>query len=547
MKISNLSISKQLGLSILVAVFFLVISGALNSYSLSTVNAEMRSLYNDRVVPLKGLKKISDAYAVDVIDALNKANAGLLTAEEATQAIQSARTTINSDWQAYRSTRLTATETALVEQAEKLFGPANAAVDSLLRDLKGYSGLVSNQLENHDGELYATIDPISHKINELIDLQLTVAARGMETSQAEYDAAMMKTIGLGVIAVLISLGVAIVIARGITRPLGRAVDQAKAVAAGDLTQRIDVHSTNEIGQLLAAQQAMVESLTTVVAEVRRNAESVSTASGQIAQGNSDLSQRTEEQAAALEQTSASMEEMGASASHNAENAATANRLAGEANSVAAEGGDVVEQVVATMREINDSSVQVSNIVAVIDGIAFQTNILALNASVEAARAGEQGRGFAVVANEVRNLAQRSADAAKEIKVLIETSVERIGQGTTLADRAGATMQQVVSAITNVSTIVEEMSSASREQNEAVRQASEAVTQIDETTQQNAALVEESAAAAESLRGQAAELVKLVQQFQLASQPARGVDAQPERSVTSPQAYPAVDMGAPAYS
>ena len=547
MKISNLSISKQLGLSILVAVFFLVISGALNSYSLSTVNAEMRSLYNDRVVPLKGLKKISDAYAVDVIDALNKANAGLLTAEEATQAIQSARTTINSEWQAYRSTRLTAAETALVEQAEKLFGPANAAVDSLLRDLKGYSGLVSNQLENHDGELYATIDPISHKINELIDLQLTVAARGMETSQAEYDAAMMKTIGLGVIAVLISLGVAIVIARGITRPLGRAVDQAKAVAAGDLTQRIDVHSTNEIGQLLAAQQAMVESLTTVVAEVRRNAESVSTASGQIAQGNSDLSQRTEEQAAALEQTSASMEEMGASASHNAENAATANRLAGEANSVAAEGGDVVEQVVATMREINDSSVQVSNIVAVIDGIAFQTNILALNASVEAARAGEQGRGFAVVANEVRNLAQRSADAAKEIKVLIETSVERIGQGTTLADRAGATMQQVVSAITNVSTIVEEMSSASREQNEAVRQASEAVTQIDETTQQNAALVEESAAAAESLRGQAAELVKLVQQFQLASQPARGVDAQPERSVTSPQAYPAVDMGAPAYS
>ncbi|MES1946236.1 methyl-accepting chemotaxis protein with syntaxin/epimorphin coiled-coil domain [Salinisphaera sp. C84B14] len=547
MKIRNLSISKQLGLSILVAVFFLVISGALNSYSLSNVNAEMRSLYNDRVVPLKGLKTISDAYAVNVIDALNKANAGLLSAEEAAQAIQSARTTIDSEWQAYRATELTSAEAALVEQAEKLFGPANAAVDSLLRDLQGYSGFVSNQLENHDGELYATIDPISHKINELIELQLTVAERGMESSQAEYHAAMMKTIGLGVIAVLISLGVAIVIARGITRPLGRAVDQAKAVAAGDLTQRIDVHSTNEIGQLLAAQQAMVESLTTVVAEVRRNAESVSTASGQIAQGNSDLSQRTEEQAAALEQTSASMEEMGASASHNAENAATANRLAGEANSVAAEGGEVVAQVVATMREINDSSVQVSNIVAVIDGIAFQTNILALNASVEAARAGEQGRGFAVVANEVRNLAQRSADAAKEIKVLIETSVERIGQGTTLADRAGATMQQVVSAITNVSTIVEEMSSASREQNEAVRQASEAVTQIDETTQQNAALVEESAAAAESLRGQAVELVKLVQQFQLASQPARGVDAQPEHPVTSQQAYPAVDMGAPAYS
>ena len=547
MKIRNLSISKQLGLSILVAVSFLVLSGVLNSYTLSNVNAEMRSLYHDRVVPLKGLKVISDAYAVDVIDAVNKANAGIMTAEDATQAIQSARTTIDSEWQAYRATELTPAETALVEQAEKLFGPANAAVEGVLRDLQGYSGFVNNQLENHDGELYAAIDPISNKINELIDLQLNVAAQGMEASQAQYHAAMMKTIGLGVIAVLVSLGVAIVIARGITRPLSRAVDQAKAVAAGDLTRRVEVHSTNEIGQLLLAQQAMVESLTTVVAEVRRNAESVSTASGQIAQGNTDLSQRTEEQAAALEQTSASMEEMGASASHNAENAATANRLAGEANSVAAEGGEVVEQVVATMREINDSSVQVSNIVAVIDGIAFQTNILALNASVEAARAGEQGRGFAVVANEVRNLAQRSADAAKEIKVLIETSVERIGQGTTLADRAGATMQQVVAAITNVSTIVEEMSSASREQNEAVRQASEAVTQIDETTQQNAALVEESAAAAESLRSQAVELVTLVQQFQLASEPAHGPDAQPVQAGTSHEAYPAVGMGAPAYS
>ena len=547
MKIRNLSISKQLGLSILVAVSFLVLSGVLNSYTLSNVNAEMRSLYHDRVVPLKGLKVISDAYAVDVIDAVNKANAGIMTAEDATQAIQSARTTIDSEWQAYRATELTPAETALVEQAEKLFGPANAAVEGVLRDLQGYSGFVNNQLENHDGELYAAIDPISNKINELIDLQLNVAAQGMEASQAQYHAAMMKTIGLGVIAVLVSLGVAIVIARGITRPLSRAVDQAKAVAAGDLTRRVEVHSTNEIGQLLLAQQAMVESLTTVVAEVRRNAESVSTASGQIAQGNTDLSQRTEEQAAALEQTSASMEEMGASASHNAENAATANRLAGEANSVAAEGGEVVEQVVATMREINDSSVQVSNIVAVIDGIAFQTNILALNASVEAARAGEQGRGFAVVANEVRNLAQRSADAAKEIKVLIETSVERIGQGTTLADRAGATMQQVVAAITNVSTIVEEMSSASREQNEAVRQASEAVTQIDETTQQNAALVEESAAAAESLRSQAVELVTLVQQFQLASEPAHGPDVQPEQVSTSHPAYPASDMGAPAYS
>ena len=545
MKFKNLSITTQLGLSILVAVLFLVLSGVLNSYTLSSVNTTMRSLYNDRVVPLKGLKVISDAYAVDVIDAVNKANAGLISAPEALEAIENARHVIDREWQAYLATQLTDREAALVSEAETLFDPADRAVDELTAALQGETGTIAGLLNAFDGALYASIDPISNKIGELIDLQLREAHRGMEHSQAQYQSAMMKTVVLGVVAILISLGVALVVTRGITRALGRAVAQAKAVAAGDLTQRVEVDSTNEIGQLLHAQQSMVDSLTTVVAEVRRNAESVSTASGQIAQGNTDLSQRTEEQAAALEQTSASMEQMGASANRNAENAATAHDLASQANTVASEGGEVVGQVVHAMHDINDSSTQISNIVGVIDDIAFQTNILALNASVEAARAGEQGRGFAVVAAEVRNLAQRSAESAQQIKALIETSVERVTQGSTLADQAGSTMQQVVSAITNVGGIVEEMSSASREQDQAVRQASEAVSQIDQTTQQNAALVEESAAAAESLRSQAIELVKLVQQFRLAGSPVNATaTGDDEKAVFDASA--AQGMSAPAY-
>ncbi len=515
MDFKNLSIARQLALSTLVAVFFLIVSGVLNGYSLSHINQTMRSLYNDRVVPLKGLKTISDAYAVDVVDAVNKANAGLISAEQALSAVRDAHVTIDREWQAYMATRLTEREAALAAEANRLFGPAGKALDEVERALGDYSGVRAGALDAYDGSLYASVDPISHKITALIDLQLEEARLAMRGSEAEYRAALLKTILLGVFAVVLSAGAAFLITRGITRPLDRAVAQAKAVAAGDLTTRVTVRSTNEIGQLLLAQQAMVEGLAEVVAEVRRNAESVSTASQQIAQGNVDLSQRTEEQASALEETSASVEQVGASAVQNAENAGNASRQASDASSVARQGGELVGEVVETMREINSSSARISNIIAVIDGIAFQTNILALNASVEAARAGERGRGFAVVAFEVRNLAERSAEAAKEIKALIEASVTRAADGAALAERAGNTMQRIVSSITNVSDIVDEMSSASSEQSTAVRQVSVAISQIDETTQQNAALVEQSAAAAESLRTQSVQLVRVVQRFRLA--------------------------------
>jgi methyl-accepting chemotaxis protein-1 (serine sensor receptor) len=288
------------------------------------------------------------------------------------------------------------------------------------------------------------------------------------------------------------------------------------VAKGDLTAAAPSSGRDEIAQLLNALHDMQGSLAQVVQRVRTNAHSVAGASAEIAMGNNDLSMRTEQQASALEETSASMEELNSTVQANADNARQASQLAVNASSVAVQGGNVVAEVVSTMRGINDSSKKIADIIGVIDGIAFQTNILALNAAVEAARAGEQGRGFAVVASEVRNLAQRSAQAAKEIKGLIHTSVERVEQGSALVDQAGTTMTEVVASIRRVTDIVAEISAASSEQSQGVSQVGEAITQMDQVTQQNAALVEESAAAADSLRLQAQQLVEAVAVFRLSA-------------------------------
>ena len=367
--------------------------------------------------------------------------------------------------------------------------------------------------------LISTINP-TYRVGNAASAELSafLSQRG-KTNGIAVDAniAATNTLLAGVLGISLVLVIAttVVLIRGITTPLAQAIGIARRVADGDLSSHIDIASTNELGELLSALKVMNKSLVTVVGTVRHGSDSIATASAEIAQGNQDLSSRTEQQASALEETAASMEQLGSTVRQNADNAKQANQLAVGASSVAIKGGEVVDQVVETMRGINNSSKKIADIISVIDGIAFQTNILALNAAVEAARAGEQGRGFAVVASEVRNLAQRSADAAKEIKALINASVERVEQGTALVDQAGTTMTEIVSSIKRVTDIMGEISAASTEQSAGVAQVGEAVNQMDRTTQQNAALVEESAAAAESLKVQAQQLVQAVAVFKLA--------------------------------
>jgi methyl-accepting chemotaxis protein len=353
------------------------------------------------------------------------------------------------------------------------------------------------------------------QLDQTVAYQNESLAKDLETVALEARQTQYVVLGILLPSVALLAMLSWHIAGLLQRRIGRAREVAEQVRDGDLATRIDDPARDEISPLLSALAAMQQSLSRVVGSVRSNAESVATASAQIAQGNQDLSGRTEQQASALQQTAATMDELGSTVRNNADNALQANQLAQNASTVAARGGTVVGQVVTTMQAINSSSRKIGDIISVIDGIAFQTNILALNAAVEAARAGEQGRGFAVVASEVRSLAQRSAEAAKEIKTLIGRSVEQVEQGTVLVNEAGTTMGEIVGSIQRVSDIVAEISSASAEQSSGVQQVGQTVTQIDQVTQQNAALVEESAAAADSLKAQAQLLVQAVAVFRLA--------------------------------
>ncbi|NYI02317.1 methyl-accepting chemotaxis protein [Cupriavidus plantarum] len=413
-------------------------------------------------------------------------------------------------------------EPMLVSDAEKaafqkilqVRNPYNESRDKIARFKKeGQTDEANKVLET---EFVPAGDAYLAEIQKLLDIQRASIDDTAKEINETYLAARNRMIALGVVMLAIGAGFAFWLTIGITRPLHRAVHIARTVASGDLTSRIDVDSTDETGQLLEALREMNENILGIVQEVRHGTEAIATGTSQIAVGNIDLSQRTEEQASSLEETASSMEQLTGIVRQNADNARQASSLAVNASDVAIKGGEVVGQVVNTMEEISGASRKVVDIIAVIEGIAFQTNILALNAAVEAARAGEQGRGFAVVAGEVRSLAQRSATAAKEIKSLIGDSAERVERGSELVSEAGQTMEQIVSAVKRVTDIMGEISAASAEQSAGIEQVNQAVTQMDTVTQQNAALVEQAAAAAGSLEEQAQRLKEAVAIFRLAA-------------------------------
>ena len=384
--------------------------------------------------------------------------------------------------------------------------------------------LLALSRENRDAEATALLRGDSSKVfgaaAETVERLANINIQGgIKASQVgdELYASSRKWIIVAIIA-CVALGImqAVWLARIISRPLTNAVEVAQTVAAGNLTSEIRVTSQDETGQLLQALKDMNNSLRDIVGQVRQGTDVIASASSQVADGTLDLSARTEQQASSLEETASSMEELTSTVKQNGDNARRANELADSASSIAVQGGEVVSQVVHTMGSIHASANKIVDIIGVIDGIAFQTNILALNAAVEAARAGEQGRGFAVVASEVRNLAQRSAAAAKEIKELINDSVEKVGTGSRQVEEAGKTMGEVVTSVQRVTAIMAEITRAGREQEVGIEQINEAITQMDSVTQQNAALVEEAAAASASMQEQAAKLSQLVSVFRLDS-------------------------------
>ena len=481
---------------------------------MSKANEGLRTVYEDRTVALEQIANIDHLLQLNR-SAIDEAMRDPIpaTIQVKTETIEKNAAGINKIWAAYMATYLTPEEKILADKfAADRASMLKDGLRPMIAALKDGKIETATKLEVGYKTLY---QPVSKGADALAELQTREAKKEYEAAKGRYATTQAIVISAIAASTLISALCAFFLVRNLYRQLGGEPEYAlqivRTIASGDLTVQVATRHGDQ-QSLLFAMHEMQERLSETIGNIRQSTETIATASGQIASGNLDLSSRTEEQASALEETASSMEELTSTVKQNADNARQANQLAVNASDVAVKGGAVVSQVVATMGEINESAKKIADIISVIDSIAFQTNILALNAAVEAARAGEQGRGFAVVASEVRNLAQRSAGAAKEIKALINDSVEKVDAGTRLVDQAGATMTDVVASVRRVTDIIGEITAASQEQTAGIDQINQAIMQMDDVTQQNAALVEQAAAAAASLQDQAGNLVGVVSVF-----------------------------------
>lgn len=512
--IKNLSIKSRLTSVIGFLSILLALIGAVGLVGLRQTYQDVQVMYENNMLSMIKLGEMTDSLSTSRHRALSSALVGASADSEKSLALlNEAQKNGAKIWSEYLERPLTAQEKSLADQFGAQYEKLD--VEGIQRVIEAVNDLNFNQTNKlFAGPVPVLFDTAANTLNELTQLQKSAGKLRFEQTQERYNNLLLLTSLTLLFGLPIALAAGVWLVRAISEPLNRAVTAAQAVAEGDLTQSIEVHSTDETGQLMTALSVMNTRLQQIVGQVRESTDTIVTASAEIAQGNLDLSSRTEMQASSLEETASAMEELTSTVKRNADSARQASQLASAASQTATGCGALVTEVVDTMREIKNSSEKIVDIIGVINDIAFQTNILALNAAVEAARAGEQGRGFSVVASEVRSLAQRSADAAKEIKTLIDDSSQKVGKGSALVVRAGAVMSEVVTSVKRVSTVVGEITTSSNEQSVGIEEVNRAISQMDQTTQQNAALVEEAAAAAQSLHDQAERLTEVVGVFKL---------------------------------
>lgn len=516
MKFENFSIKARLFATLGLLAAVLCVVGAMGFFGLRSSDKNLDMMFNGRLTPSSWVDQLTTLHrkGIESIElATIKQDAGSVST--AVEAVKGNSEKVKALWGKLQATQGTEAEKKLIES----FGALSNSIADI--NMTAVANMQSGTFDKAEKAMLEQARPkyeqLTTTVDDLKSAQITAAQSAWDEAQAQFRTQSIIMASAIVVGVCLAAFFGMMLVRSIVNAINVAVNVADRIAHGQVGNRIEASSNDELGQLLIALQTMDGKLVEIVTSVRTTADAVGSAASELSQGNDDLSSRTQEQASALEETASSMEEMTATVKQNADNARQANQLAAGAREQAERGGMVVQRAIGAMGEINDASRRIADIISVIDEIAFQTNLLALNAAVEAARAGEQGRGFAVVATEVRNLAQRSASAAKEIKGLINDSVDKVKAGSELVDESGQTLSEIMDSVKKVTDIVAEIAAASQEQSAGIEQVNNAVTQMDGVTQQNAALVEQASAASKAMQQQATSLVQQINFFKTSGQ------------------------------